>query len=463
MLFSLDDDNTPQPQMVEDWTVSDDAKTWTFTLRDGLQFHDGSPVTSEEVVLSIARFNKKDKLGKLMDLVTDKWEQIDAKTFSVTLTEPFGPMLETLGKPTSIQLVIMPKDMASLPVDEGGTSTIGSGPYEFVEWKPGDTISFARYDGYSSRTDAPSGYTGGKRVYVDEMEWKHIPDAITKVAALETGQVDYIDTAPPDLYDRLNSNSDIQVLKDRTAGWNFLFFNKLVPPFDDARARRAVQMLTDQVTYLRAGYPDVLTFTCKAVFGCGQRWETDIGADEAGVVESHVAEAKALWDQVGYDEPIDLILSTTFTHLNAAGLVTQRLMQRDLGVEVRLNAMEGTKRGFLIRDKDATARGEWQMGHLWSLNYLDPINQPCTRTELGYSGYVIHPRLEQLKLDYIKAASDAELQQIVEEFQKVFYEQAECVNLGQSTTLKAYRAELKGVIGAPSRNLPILWNIWLDR
>jgi peptide/nickel transport system substrate-binding protein len=463
MLFGLDDSNAPQPQMVEDWTLSDDAKTWTFTLRDGLTFHDGSPVTSEEVVLSIARFNQKDKLGKLMDEVTTGWDMVDGKTFRANLTEPFGPMLEVLGKPTSHQLVITPKDMASLPFDEAGDNTNGSGPYEFVSWDPGAGVSYRKYDGYVPRTDAPSGYAGGKHVYVDELEWTLIPDPTTKVASLETGLVDYIDTAPVDLFERLNTNPDLVVIKDRTAAFNFLYFNKLTPPFDDVRARRAIQYLTDQMTYLRAGYPDPLISTCKAIYGCGARWDSSVGADEWGVVESDPAKAKALWDQVGYDKPLEMNFDTTYSHLNSFGLVTQQLLRNELGVDVNLNPADNSTLSFLIRDRDATERGEWQLGFLWSLNSADPINHACTRTELGYSGYMADPRIVQAKLDFLKASSDEELRVLIDLIQSVFYEQAECVNLGQSTTLKAHKADVKGVVEAPSRNLPILWNIWLDR
>ena len=463
MLFGLDDDNAPQPQMVEDWTLSDDAKTWTFTLRDGLTFHDGSPVTSEEVLLSIARFNQKDKLGKIMAEVTSGWEQVDGKTFRANLTEPFGPMLEVLGKPTSHQLVIMPKDVASLPFDEASDSTIGSGPYQLIEWKPGEGVTYEKFDAYLPRTDTPSGYAGGKHVYVDELEWKLIPDPTTKVASLETGLVDYIDTAPVDLYERLNTNPELNVIKDRTAAFNFLYFNKLTAPFDDVRARRAVQYMAGQVEFLRAGNPDVLISTCKAIYGCGARWDSSVGADDWGVVESDFVKAKELWDQVGYEGTIEMNFDTTYSKLNTYGLVAQALLQRELGATVKLNPADNSTLSFLIRDKEATARGEWHMGFLWSLNSADPINHACTRTELGYSGYMVDDIIVQAKMDFLTATSDDELRAIIDLIQNTFYEQAECVNLGQSTTIKAHKTDVKGIIEAPSRNLPILWNIWLDR
>ena len=98
-LFGTDASSRVQPQMVDKWTVSTDRKTWTFTLRTGLEFHDGQPVTSEDVIASLERWAKKDSLGQRLAAAAERWEAVDARTFRLVLKEPFGMVLEALGKP----------------------------------------------------------------------------------------------------------------------------------------------------------------------------------------------------------------------------------------------------------------------------------------------------------------------------------------------------------------------------
>jgi peptide/nickel transport system substrate-binding protein len=127
-LFALDDKLDPQPQMVDRWTVSDDKLTWSFTLRDGLKWHDGPPVTTADVIPSIKRFTDKDVQGGLLAKVTQSMTAVDDRTFRIVLKEPFGLMLKTLAKSASVPLFVMPKRVAELPISQQLADTTGSGP-----------------------------------------------------------------------------------------------------------------------------------------------------------------------------------------------------------------------------------------------------------------------------------------------------------------------------------------------
>ena len=171
-LLATDANFKVQPQMA-DWKISDDKLTYSFTLRDGLKWHDGTPVTAEDCVASLKRWGKRDGMGqKLMDF-TASIEATDAKTITLKLKEPYGLVLETIGKPSSVVPFMMPKRVAETPADQQITDQTGSGPFKFVkeEWEPGHKAVFVRNADYVPREEAPSFASGGKVAKVNRVEW----------------------------------------------------------------------------------------------------------------------------------------------------------------------------------------------------------------------------------------------------------------------------------------------------
>ncbi len=131
-LFALDENLKPQTQMVESYEVSDDSLTYSFTLRPGLKWHDGTTVTAADCVASIRRWGKRDGMGqKLLDF-TASLEAVDARRFTLKLTKPYGLVLESLGKISSNVPFMMPKRLAETDAFEQVAEIIGSGPFKFV-------------------------------------------------------------------------------------------------------------------------------------------------------------------------------------------------------------------------------------------------------------------------------------------------------------------------------------------
>jgi peptide/nickel transport system substrate-binding protein len=143
---TLDANLQPKPQMVDKFTASRDKMKWTFTLRDGLRFHDGQPVTAEDCVASLVRWGKRDALGRMLMAATAKLAATDPKTFALELRSPFGIVLEALAKPSSNVPFIMPARLAATPDTEQVKEAIGSGPFKFVkeEWQPGHQVVYVR-------------------------------------------------------------------------------------------------------------------------------------------------------------------------------------------------------------------------------------------------------------------------------------------------------------------------------
>ena len=145
-LFALDANLQPQPQMVETWQVSPDGLTYTFTLRSGLQWHDGTPVRAADCVASLKRWGKRGGMGQALMEVTKTLDVVDDRTFILTLQEPYGLVLPSLAKLSSYVPFILPERVANTDAFTPIKETIGSGPFKFVaqEWVPGNKAVYVR-------------------------------------------------------------------------------------------------------------------------------------------------------------------------------------------------------------------------------------------------------------------------------------------------------------------------------
>src|SRR5260221_10334717 len=172
-LFGNDANQKPQPQMVGKYEISPDRLTYTFTLRDGLKFHDGSPVTTKDVIASLKRWGAKDGVGqRLMGFVT-KMQPVDDKTFTMVLREPYGMVLESLGKTGSSIAAIMREKEALTDPQQQVKESVGSGPFVFAkdQWVPGSKAVYLKNKDYWPRADEPpSGFAGAKIPGVDGIE-----------------------------------------------------------------------------------------------------------------------------------------------------------------------------------------------------------------------------------------------------------------------------------------------------
>jgi len=165
-LFALDDKLEVRPQMVDRHDVSPDKRTWTFTLRDGLAWHDGQPVTAEDCIASLKRWGARDTMGqKLLSFVAG-FEAPDEKTIRMTLKEPYGLVLQTLTKPGANVPFMMPKRVADTDPNQQITDFTGSGPFTY----------FLAVDGIAGNSTDPS-HPGALRSVIRPVsqkcrEWK---------------------------------------------------------------------------------------------------------------------------------------------------------------------------------------------------------------------------------------------------------------------------------------------------
>ena len=159
VLFAMDEKFQVKPQMVDTWTTSDDGLVWTFKLRDGLEWHDGQPVTAEDCIASLKRWSARDAMGQKLAQALQEYKVVDPKTFQIVLKEKFGAVIESLGKPSVVVPFMMPKRIAETDPFKQIEEYIGSGPFVFKkdEWKPGEKLVYTKFAKYKPRVRADVG------------------------------------------------------------------------------------------------------------------------------------------------------------------------------------------------------------------------------------------------------------------------------------------------------------------
>ena len=217
-LFALDGNLKVKPQMVDSWTTSPDGLTWTFRLRDGLEWHDGTPVTAEDCVASLKRWSARDSMGQKLAQALQEYKIVDPATFQIVLKQKFGPLLEAIGKPSVVVPFMMPKRLAEVDAFKAIDDPVGSGPFIFKkdEWKPGEKVVYVKNPKYKPRPEPASGLAGGKVVKLDRVEWVWIPDAETQLNALLNGEIDMLEAVSYDHLPVLEKSKDVRVIANKT-------------------------------------------------------------------------------------------------------------------------------------------------------------------------------------------------------------------------------------------------------
>src|ERR1700712_570958 len=463
-LLATDSNFKIQPQMAE-WKVSDDKLTYTFTLRDGLKWHDGAPVTAEDCVASLQRWGKRDGMGqKLMNFV-GSIEATDAKTITLKLKEPYGLVLESIGKPSSVVPFMMPKRIAETPADKAISEQIGSGPFRFVaaEFQPGVKAVYEKNKDYVPRKEPPSWASGGKVVKVDRVEWITMADAQTAVNALQSGDIDFMENPSWDILPVLAGNKDLMVKALDELGFQTVGrMNFLYPPFDNVKVRRAAFMAMNQKDVLDAlvGNPQYYK-VCGAAFVCGTPLETEVGA-EAVVKGSGMAEAKKLLAESGYDgTPVVIMAPGVVVTLKAQPIVAAQLM-KEAGFKIDLQATDWAPVVSRRTSQKPIKEGGWNM-FFTNWNGAD-LSNPIVNFAIGgkgknggWFGWAEDAKIESLKNDFARATTLEDQKKIATEIQKEAYDQVIYIPLGQYTQPSAWRKSLTGVLDGPAT--PIFWNI----
>jgi len=462
-LFAVDAEFAPQPQMVGEHQVSADKLTYNFKLRDGLAFHDGSPVRGADCVASIKRWMARDGHGQALKPVLDEITADGDKGFTIKLKEPFGLLLDGLAKVSSLALFVMPERLANTDPFQQVTEMIGSGPFKFVkeEFQPGHQVVYVKNADYVPRKEPPSWASGGKVAKVDRIEWLYIPDAMTKVAALNNGEADWWENPPADVWPILAANPDVTVARvDPLSAPIMTRFNHMQPPFDNPKMRQAVLSVIDQADFLAALAGDEKNWErCPGFFTCGTPMANDAGSAiltgkrDYDKAKKMIAEAGYKGEKVVVMDAVDQPVAHT-----QALVVTEVL--KKLGINVDLQAMDWGTLVTRRASKEPLDKGGYNIFATgWvGADLLDPVlNLPLkTNGDGGWFGWPKDDNLEQLRSQWIKASSLDERKKLAATIQERAFEVVPYLPTGQWKPMTAYRKSVKGIIQAPAY---LMWNV----
>ncbi len=456
-LFAVNSKFKPHPQMVGDFNVSTDKLHYSFTLRDGLKFHDGQPVRGIDCTTSLKRWMARDALGQTLATAIDEMKGGDDKTFSIRLKEPFPLLIQAIAKVSSLAPFIMPERLAKTDPFEQVTEMVGSGPFKFVksEFEPGNRVVYVKNTDYVPRSEPAEWASGGKIVKIDRVEWLVVPDAMTKAAALQSGEDDWWENPPADLWPVLTGNSDVVLVpSDPLGNTGCLRFNQLYPPFNDVRMRRAVQMVASQADFMTAFVGDKANWReCPSFFTCGTPMSTDAGS-QALSGKRDFEGAKKLIAEAGYKgEKIILLDAVDQPLIHAEALVATDLLKK-LGLNVEVVASDWGTVVTRRASKKPPAEGGWNMFETgWvGADTLDPSANVMLRAngEKAWFGWPTDEKLEALRVEWLKAPDPEARQEIVGKIQERAFEVVPYIPTGQYTAKTAYRKNIKGVVAAPA-------------
>lgn len=447
-LVTLNSSLDVEPMLAESYDESDDGKTITFHLREGIKFHNGDEVTADDVVASMNRWQKLSSSAQTY-LEGTEYEAEDTHTVIATIKEPTSIDMYVFADLSQFA-AIMPKDLVENADLDDLDEYIGTGPYQFEEWKQDQYIQLTKYADFQSRSEPADGLAGEKNAYIDDMYFHFVDDGSTRLAGLETGEYDITSIDQTDVK-RMEENPDIKNSITPSA-MLVLLLNNESGIFSDKDMRKAANAAINVDDILEAAYvEDDLYEKDHALVSKSQTdWHTDSGSEVYNTYDPELA--KQLLKDAGYDgEEVVMLTSRDFAAHYTASVVTQELLE-DVGMNVKLDVYDAVTAIERADDPDA-----YDMKHDTFAFRSTPIQQIFLNPE--YQGWPDSEELEKTKEDILFADSLEEAQDISSDFHEAFYEDLPTIKIGNSTLVESMGENIDGYQTIAG---PILWNISIN-
>jgi peptide/nickel transport system substrate-binding protein len=454
-LYSLDNDNRPIPMLAESHTVSKDGLTYTFKLRQGVKFHNGKEMSSEDVVASLARWGKQSIYGKALFAQVAEWKALDRYTVEMKLKEKSAIVLISLAVPNNFGAIYPKEIVDKFPSEVKATEYVGTGPFKLAEWKPDQYIRMVRFDEYKSRNEKPNGYGGGKTAYLDEVRFQPVPEVATRVAQVETGELDFADDLNLDAYDRLKANSNLRPLVSKPYYWLVAVLNKKEGLMTNQKLRQAWQAAVDIEPIMKnvaGGRSEFYRMDSSLAMAEIVSWHTRLSGLPWN--EHSKAKVQKLLQEAGYKkEPIRFMTTQEYKWMYDFALLTKQQLE-DLGFNIDLQVVDWAtlvKRRNNPKEYDAFTTG---IGA-----FYDPTH--AVFLTASWPGWTTDEDILKLQADMARETDPKKRMALWEQQTRLFYEKVPVIRYGDLFGLRAIRNTTKGFNEKTERIR--FYNVWVEK
>ncbi len=455
-LYSLDRDNKPIPMLAESHTVSKDGLTYTFKLRPGRE------VPQRQGDDLRGRGGLAHPLGQAVHLrqgalrpggrAAGAWTSTPCE---MKLKEKSAIVLISLAVPNNFG-AIYPKEIAEKFAPEvKATEYIGTGPFKLAEWKPDQYIRMVRFDDYKSRNEKPNGYGGGKTAWVDEIRWVPVPEVATRVAQVETGELDFADDLNLDAYDRLKSNADARPIVSKPYYWLVAVFNKKEGLMTNQKLRQAWQAAIDIEPIMKnvaGGKKEFYRMDSSLAPVEITAWHTKLSGLPWN--ERNRDKAKRLLQEAGYKkEPIRFMTTQEYKWMYDFALLSKQQLE-DVGFNIDLQVVDWAtlvKRRNNSKEYDVFTTG---MGA-----FYDPTHHIYLTA--SWPGWTTDEGILKLQAELARETDPKKRMALWEQQTRQFYEKVPVIRYGDLFGLRAARNTLKGFNESTERIR--FYNVWLEK
>ncbi|GGF37600.1 ABC di/peptide transporter substrate-binding protein [Aliidongia dinghuensis] len=438
------------PELATDETTSPDLQTYTFHLRKGVKFHNGKEMTGVDVKASLERYAKVGASAQLLATVSGI-DVPDPYTVVVHLKQPVPAFLDFISTPRA-PMVIMPAEEAAKEPNK--IALIGTGPYQFVEYKPDSYVKLKRFDGYvpNGQFSGPDGFGGKKTPYFDTVTFRFMPESGARAAALQTGEVQALEQLAVADAERLKTDQNVKLYQMMPWAFQVFFLNANDGPTKNLKFREAVRAAL--------GNEEIMAIATDGLFRLTHGWQHpgteyfagDVGKDKYNLNDPELA--KRLLKEAGYKgEPFTLVTDNSFKNDNDASVVASQQLQA-VGINVKLQVADWPT-SIAMRQKPVG----WNMFPIFI--GVEPWEGPYSTTTFftGKDNWQQHVDSE-LEADADKLNSSPSLDDrkaAFAAFQQRLIDQVYAIKLGD---LGIYQATRANVANYKPFRIPRMWDVW---
>lgn len=449
-LFADDASFSPQPHLVSDYELSADGTSLTMSLREGITFHNGAPLTANDVVASLNRWGVLSTSGRLAYGRLDSISAVDDLTVEMTFTQPSGIILTLLAGNSAF---IIPAEIAEA-VGEDQLSfeqSIGTGPFKFEEHEADRHLRLVRNDDYVSRDEPADGMSGKRVPYLDEVTFLMVQDPSVRANGISTGEYHWGDTLPPDYMEMLESDPAVEPVLVQPFQTIMAHFNKKAGMMTDKAMRNALQQTFSQEEAILAGFgrPDFV-LASPSMTGPQTSWFSEAGAENYN--NPNPDNVAALLEEAGYDGTPIRWLANTLSPYNVAVAEFVRQEAEAAGIPVEIQVTD-----FATYSEIRADESQWDVfltGH-------GAANHPARHVmnDAGWPGWWDNADKDQFVSDMIAAPDDTALMAAIDGWTELIYDEMPSMMIGHQFDLRGHSASVQGYVNMTPF---FFWNVGLE-